>query len=367
MKVKRFIGENTKDVMKKVRQELGKEAIILHTRTIKKPKFFGLVKKTEVEVIAALDDLEDKKKNDSKNNDNLKLDLEIKKLNESMKYIIENTDMKKAEQAKSKDSIPKELEKFIDQLKARGVRHEVAKSLIKDIDRQVNLDGKNHEEIKDIIKLNIKACLEDPEPIDLSAEQRIVFFMGPTGVGKTTTIAKLASDFKLNKKMEVGLITADTYRIAAVEQLKIYADILGIPVKVMYEIKGIYESLSKFKDKDVILIDTAGRSHKNKEQMEELKELIHTVKNKDIFLVLNIGTDIENIVSIVKQYDFVDDFRIIFTKADESENLGNILNAKYYIDKKLSYITTGQNVPDDIEVINVEKISAKLIGANCDE
>ena len=167
--------------------------------------------------------------------------------------------------------------------------------------------------------------------------------------------------------MEVGLITADTYRIAAVEQLKIYADILGIPVKVMYEIKGIYESLSKFKDKDVILIDTAGRSHKNKEQMKELKELIYTVKNKEIFLVLNIGMDIENIVSVVNQYDFVDDFKIIFTKVDESESLGNILNAKYYIDKKLSYITTGQNVPDDIEVLDVEKISEGLIGANRDE
>ena len=358
MKVKRFTGESTTDVMNKVKQELGTEAIILHTRTIKKPKFFGLVKKIEVEVIAALDDVE--KKPDKTNEIDSKLDSEMKKLNDYMKYIIDNTEIKKREE--DKPQISEKLLEFIDILKKNGVKEEVAIDIINNIDKQVNLEDKDPKDVRDIVKYNIKAYLEEAQPINTTDGQKIVFFMGPTGVGKTTTIAKLASKFKLNERKEIGLITADTYRIAAVEQLRIYADILNLPVEVIYEIKEIYESLSKFKDKDVVFIDTAGRSHKNVQQMEELKQLINTVKNKEVFLVVNIGTDIENIKSIVAQYDFVDDFRIIFTKADESEKLGNILNAKFYIDKKLSYITNGQNVPDDIEVVNSDKISEILIG-----
>lgn len=366
MKVKRFTGESTKDVMSKVKQELGSEAIILHTRTIKKPKFFGIIKKEEVEVIAALDNLDDKKQvKDVADRSNEKLNTEIKKLNDSMKYLIENIEIKNKDEGQP--HIHQQLLMYIDILKNNGVREEVALDIIGNIDKQINLNDKDEKTIRDIIKYNIKSYLGNPEPIKSTNEQNIVFFMGPTGVGKTTTIAKLASNFKLNQKQDVGLITADTYRIAAVEQLRIYADILKLPLKVIYEIKGIYESLSNLKDKDIILIDTAGRSHKNSEQMEELRDLIHTVKNKEVFLVLNIGTDIENIKSTIKQYDFVDDFKLILTKADESEKLGNILNIKFYTNNELSYITNGQNVPDDIEVLDIEKISEILIGDNSHE
>lgn len=364
MKVKRFTGESTVEVMNKVKQELGIDAVILHTRTIEKSKFFGLMKKQEVEVIAALDEQKDiPEKKDQE------LNTEIKKLNDSVKYIIENIDSKNMD---SKDEtieekqVSKKLIKFKDRLIENGVKEYVAADIIENIDKQINLENKDDNTIEDIIKCNVKAYLGEVEPITLTPDQKIIFMMGPTGVGKTTTIAKLASYFRLNEKKKVGLITADIYRIAAVEQLKTYADILSVPLKVIYEIKGIYESLSNFKDRDVILIDTAGRSHKNIEQMEELKELITTVKNKEVFLVLNIGTDIDNIRSIIDQYDFAEDFKIIFTKADETEKLGNILNTKFYFDNKLSYITTGQNVPDDIDAIDVEELSKILIGAKTD-
>ena len=366
MKVKRFTGDSTVDVMNKVKQELGSEAIILHTRTIKKPKFFGLIKKEEIEVIAAIDNLDKKKEvKDELERSNTKLNSEIKRLNDSMNYIIENIETKN----KNEDTlqIPKEISMYIDILKNNGVREEVAVDIIKNIGKQINLEDKDEATIREIIKCNIKSYLGNPEAIKLTDEQKIIFFMGPTGVGKTTTIAKLASHFKLNEKKDAGLITADTYRIAAVEQLRIYADILKLPLKVIYEIKGIYESLSNLKDKDIIFIDTAGRSHKNFEQMEELKDLIYTVKNKEVFLVLNIGTDIENIKSTIKQYGFVDNFKLILTKADESEKLGNILNIKYYTNNEISYITDGQNVPDDINVLDVEKISELLIGDNSNE
>lgn len=356
MKVKRFTGESTVEVMNKVKQELGTDAIILHTRTIEKTKFFGIIKKQEVEVIAALDE-----KDDIPEKKDVELNSEIKKLNDSVKYIIENIDSK-GETLEEKQ-ISRQLIKFKDRLIENGVKDYIAVDIIENIDKQINLENKDDSTIEDIIKYNIKALLGEVEPIRLSQDQKVIFFMGPTGVGKTTTIAKLASYFRLDEKKKVGLITADIYRIAAVEQLKTYADILSVPLKVIYDIKGIYESLSSFKDRDVIIIDTAGRSHKNVEQMEELKELVTTIKNKEVFLVLNIGTDIDNIKSIIDQYGFADDFKIIFTKADESEKLGNILNTKFYFKNKLSYMTTGQNVPDDISVIDLEELSKILIGA----
>lgn len=357
MKVKRFTGETTVEVMNKVKQELGTDAIILHSRTIEKPKFFGLIKKQEVEVIAALDE-----KQEVSVKKDTELNTEIKKLNDSVKYIIENIDSKGEDREEKK--ISSKLIKFKDRLISNGVREDIANDIIENIDKQINLEDKDDNTISEIIKYNVKAYLGEVEPIRLTTDQRIIFFMGPTGVGKTTTIAKLASYFRLSEKKKVGLITADIYRIAAVEQLKTYADILSVPLKVIYEIKGIYESLSNFKDRDVILIDTAGRSHKNVEQMDELKQLITTVKNKEVFLVLNIGTDIDNIRAIIDQYGFVDDFKIIFTKSDETDKLGNILNTKFFVDNKLSYITTGQNVPDDISVIDTEELSKKLIGEN---
>lgn len=354
MKVKRFTGSNTQEAMNKVKQELGSEAIILHTRTTTKPIFFGVFKKEEVEIIAALDEKEKKVITEKSDKE---ISSDIKKIQNSIEYIIEN--LNKNSDVKN---VSIKLEKYINILEENGVKRDIATRIIDIIDKQVNLEDKDDATIREIVGYNIKAYLGEPKPIELSSEQKIIFLVGTTGVGKTTTLAKLAANFKLEKKCDVGLITADTYRIAAVEQLKIYAEILKLPINVIYDTKGIYETLSNYRDKDIVFIDTAGRSHKNKSQMGELKELIHTVKNKEVFLVINVGTDIENIHSIIEQYNFIEDYKIIFTKIDESEKIGNILNTKFYVNKDLSYITDGQNVPDDIEIIDTEKITKTILG-----
>jgi len=207
--------------------------------------------------------------------------------------------------------------------------------------------------------------LGKPETIKVNQDGKplTAIFVGPTGVGKTTTLAKIAANYLLNHKKSVGMITADTYRIAAVEQLKTYGEILGIPVSVVYSPNDIRDAVSQHSDKDVILIDTAGRSHRNKTQFEELKALIAASGADEVYLVLSVTTSIRNCREILTSYDFLKDYKLIFTKTDEAPVQGVILNVKYITGKTLSYITTGQNVPDDIEVANIEKITKNLIGS----
>jgi len=191
----------------------------------------------------------------------------------------------------------------------------------------------------------------------------VIIFVGPTGVGKTTTLAKIAANYLLNHKKSVGLITADTYRIAAVEQLKTYAEILGIPVSVVYSASDMSDAVNQYSDKDIILIDTAGRSHRNKAQFEEMKAMVIASGADEVYLVLSSTTSIRSCREIISNYDFLKDYKLIFTKTDEAPVLGIILNIRFITGKKLSYITTGQNVPDDIEIVNVDKITKSLIGS----
>jgi flagellar biosynthesis protein FlhF len=211
----------------------------------------------------------------------------------------------------------------------------------------------------------MSGLLGKSETIDMkkTGGPTVVMFVGPTGVGKTTTLAKIAANYLLNQKKNVGLITADTYRIAAVEQLKTYAEILGIPVKVAYSPVDIRDAVSEYSDKDLVLIDTAGRSHNNKSQFEELKAMINASGADEVYLVMSATTSIRNCREILVAYDFIKDYKLIFTKTDEAPVLGIILNVRYLTGKRLSYITNGQNVPDDIEVANVEKITKNLIGS----
>jgi flagellar biosynthesis protein FlhF len=220
-------------------------------------------------------------------------------------------------------------------------------------------------EIRDILYGKIYDILGEPVTLDIENDRKpnVFIFVGPTGVGKTTTIAKIAANYALNKNKNVGLITADTYRIAAVEQLKTYAEILSMPVDVVYtpdEISGVIEKNS---DKDMVLIDTAGRSYKNKSHFEELKTLIKAANADKIYLLLSMTTSPRTCNEIIKNYSFLEDYDIIMTKIDEAPSNGIILNTKVKTGKNLSYISTGQSVPDDIEVANTKRIAKNITGS----
>lgn len=208
--------------------------------------------------------------------------------------------------------------------------------------------------------------LGQPEVISLTKNKpKVVFFIGPTGVGKTTTIAKIASRFKVEQEKKVALLTADTYRIAAAEQLRTYANILDTPLSIIYTPEDIGKEIEKFADYDLVLVDTAGFSHKNDGQREDMKRLLKNLPaqyERQIYLVLSATTKYKDLIEITDIYDEFCDFHLIFTKLDETSAYGNILNIKLHTGAQLSYVTTGQNVPDDIEVVDTQKLVKLLLG-----
>lgn len=208
--------------------------------------------------------------------------------------------------------------------------------------------------------------LGQPEVISLTKKKpKVVFFIGPTGVGKTTTIAKIASRFKVEQEKKVALLTADTYRIAAAEQLRTYANILDTPLSIIYTPEDIGKEIEKFSDYDLVLVDTAGFSHKNDGQREDMKRLLENLPlqyERQIYLVLSATTKYKDLIEITDIYEEFCDFHLIFTKLDETGAYGNILNIKLHTGAQLSYVTTGQNVPDDIEVVDTQKLVKLLLG-----
>jgi len=168
----------------------------------------------------------------------------------------------------------------------------------------------------------------------------------------------------LNKGKKVALITADTYRIAATEQLRTYANILNIPIKVVYSPNELEDAIKEFEDMDLVLIDTAGRSHKNEEHLQELNLLLEQITDKEIYLVLSATSKFKDLVKITDVYDKFCNYKLIITKLDETNNYGNILNIKLKTDAKLSYITFGQNVPEDFSEINIYEIAKKILGGS---
>jgi flagellar biosynthesis protein FlhF len=239
--------------------------------------------------------------------------------------------------------------------------------IINDIETSIKKEA-NLDSILASVYQKIILKLGEPESIKVGNKKKVVFFVGPTGVGKTTTIAKLASEYKINQNKKVALITADVYRIAAVEQLNTYASILDVPVNVIYSPSEIVDNVKDLSAYDVIMVDTAGRSHKNVEQRNELFEIVNNVKNAeldidiDVFLVLSVTTKYRDLMNIANAYKELEGYKLLFTKLDETGTIGNIMNMRCYTGAPLSYITSGQNVPDDIELADVQKLAKMLLG-----
>ena len=194
---------------------------------------------------------------------------------------------------------------------------------------------------------------------------KVVFFVGPTGVGKTTTIAKIASRFKVEEGRSVALLTADTYRIAAADQLRIYADILNVPLSIIYSAEELGNAILEFMDYELILVDTAGFSHRNlpqKKDMQKLLDAIDGTYEKEVYLVLSATTKYKDLIEIVDAYGEMSDFKLIYTKLDETSLYGNLLNIRLRTGAGMSYITNGQNVPDDIEMFHAQRLVKQLLG-----
>jgi len=347
MKIKRYVTESFQEALAKINAELGKDAVILYSRNIKRGGIMGLFSKPKLEVIAALEE----KVNFPEKDRIEKLEREL----DGLKNYVRTMENGNTQKKYKNEFVEKYKNIFIEQ----ELHPEITESLLEDF-----YDfAASAEIIEAEIKKRLYRIIGDPVTINVSSGKKpcTVIFIGPTGVGKTTTLAKIAADLALNKGYKIALITADTYRIAAVEQLKVYADILSIDLEVIYNPLEIVKAIKKFSDKDFILIDTAGRSHKNQRHMLDLVKMFNSYNFDEVFLLLSANMRVKDIDEISRAYNFLPDYKLIITKLDETSVLGTIVNARYITKKPLSYVTFGQNVPEDIEIANTSKIVEILL------
>ena len=250
-----------------------------------------------------------------------------------------------------------------DALKFQELRDDVMQDIIRKIPPATMVLEKDSPEAVKALGDYLHSVLKTGNGIGLKAGRpKIVALIGTTGVGKTTTVAKIAAKFVLEKGVrEIALIAADNYRIAAVEQLKTYSDILGLPLEVVFTTADLKAKLRQHRDKKLILIDTAGRSQNNEEQMGELKDFLATEPSIEKHLVLSATTKERDAEAIFERFAACRPDRILLTKTDETENVGFIVNLLFDRRLALSYLTTGQTVPDDIEPAKPEALARLML------
>ena len=350
MKVKKYVGDTIQDTIFKVKADLGSDAIILNTRKYKKGGFLGLkiFGEKKVEVLAALED-------DNSDVSNEKTLEEIDKL----KNMLNNMERERKKEGSYEENLSSEIADIYNNLLEQGVKENIAQELIED------LKDDNGEINIDQLKNNIKSAIGNPAPINRGQSLKIIAFIGPTGVGKTTTIAKLAAKFALQEELKVGMVTADTYRIAAVQQLETYSDIMNIPLEVVYSEKELKEVINgKFEDFDLIFLDTAGSSWTDKMQLGRLKNFTDKDLVTETHLLISLNTKTEDINKILDNFSTLEPDKIILTKVDEASKYGDIINLRNKYNLPYSYITYGQDVPDDIVEADTNKLFEYLLGDN---
>ncbi len=419
MIIKKFQGETETEAILAAKEEMGSEAVVMNIKTIKPKGIFSIFRKSVVEVTAALEEKDTKQAakqqytsqrfagnrqagsigtsinlvsdekpdiyNDNNKSESAAIEEKLQKLQLMLeKQIVKEKTSSDSEEKKvdtSDNDAQKEL--FVDNDKAKNlsclklvynklIDNEVAEVFANQIISEVENSLVKEAPLDNVLAaVYQKIILKLGEPVAIetdSDKKKVIFLVGPTGVGKTTTIAKLASSLKLGKKAKVALMTSDTYRIAAVEQLRTYANILDVPLSVVYTESEVETTLEKLSDYDIILVDTAGRSHKDTEQCEEIFRMVNAADpektgfERDVYLVVSATTKYRDLVRITKAYETLGDYKIIFTKLDETFGYGNIINIAMLTGKSMSYTTFGQNVPDDIDVIDVQEIAKQLLG-----
>lgn len=398
MIIKKYQAKTEAEATENAKKELGENVVVMNVRNVKRRGIFAIFKPKMIEVTVALEEESEKRPVVKKSTPEVK---EPPKEIIKTEVIVEKVDNSAIEE--KLDSLQNILEKQLKTDNAKAESHEEAKEDNKEdkdgketknelevfmkllyntmIDNEVDEKYANQiiEEIEKIQKPNMpfdyalaniyqKMILKFGKPETITPAKKgpkVIFFIGPTGVGKTTTIAKLASKFMVEDKKKGALLTADTYRIAAAEQLRTYANILEMPFKVIYTVEDLETAIQENWECDYIFVDTAGHSHKNSEQRDDMIAFEKSVEGKvekEVYLVVSATTKYKDLLSIADTYGAITEFKLIFTKLDETSEIGNLLNLRLYTNASLSYVTNGQNVPDDIEEFNPQKTVKQLLG-----
>ncbi|WP_422121932.1 flagellar biosynthesis protein FlhF [Planococcus sp. X10-3] len=380
MRLKTYIVQNVSEALPMIKRDLGADALILNTKKVKVGGFIGFFQKEKLEVTAAVEAKPKKKKAvqpekdepsvadiqqpappyspNSVNHKNSADERETGDLINELKGIKQFM-----MQSMQEDHLPVTLQPLNQRLNSQEVTKEIqseilSKMMLK-LGQQPDIStAQIHRMAKtEIIRLiglhQQKPEVKDPE---------IICFIGPTGVGKTTTIAKIAADLMLREGKRVGLITSDTYRIAAVEQLKTYAGILNIPIQVVDSAEDLTLAMTELKACDIILMDTAGRNYQQKQYIDDLEALLSDKNKIQINLVLSLTSKYEDMRKIIDNFQTIKMDQLLLTKQDETSSSGAILNLVYHYSIPVTYIANGQNVPDDILAATPELIANFVLG-----
>ncbi|MGO0061705.1 flagellar biosynthesis protein FlhF [Brevibacillus fluminis] len=261
--------------------------------------------------------------------------------------------------------LPDALRKVRDRLMEQELLPELSMVVLQEMTKRLEkTESLADEEANQLAATVIQEQVAAAAPVSthISRTTKVAFFFGPTGVGKTTTIAKLAADAMLKERRKVGFITTDTFRIGAVEQLKTYANILNVPLEVVFAAKDLPIAMDRLAHCDLIFVDTAGRNYRNNEYVKGIMDLLEKETDSENYLILSLTSRYSDMKPIVQNFQDVSIHKVIFTKADETMIFGSILNVTHEFGLKLSYITIGQNVPDDIVIATPEVVASLILG-----
>ena len=376
-----------------VKRVMGPDAVILHTRTLTIKRFLGLRRREIVEITAGRQGPRATRRIPSPTRylesnrqggvavapppqvhlppaprfaEHLQ-PIDQTLLNDLMSQMRGLTDkVTRIEQETIAPEVPKALRDEFELLVENQVERDLAEEICKTIHGSLRPD---HLTQKQFVREKIAEQLERLIPTSgaivrtTTTGPHVVALIGPTGVGKTTTIAKLAAKLKLDENRKVGLITLDTFRIAAVDQLKKYADIIGSPLKVVGTPDDLREAVASMRECDFVLIDTAGRSPLDALKLSELKTFLDAAAPQEVHLVISTVVSRECMELAIQKFGAVRLDKLIFTKLDELRHVGTILSVVRTARKPLSYVTTGQDVPDDIEVARGRRMAQLILGS----
>ncbi|MGN1386536.1 MAG: flagellar biosynthesis protein FlhF [Bacillus sp. (in: firmicutes)] len=364
MKVKKYNAPTMSSALEKIRAELGQDAVIINSKVLYTGGFLGFFKKKSIEVVAAVDP--EMEKLEIPTLKNKKVMPQPKSVNLPDKEVF--ADLVKMPVLSSASGMEAEITEIKKMVKSLNTTKQIAlHENVQKITELLTEQEISAEVIDDIVlllsnslekeSLTYAECLELTKTFMLTKlpsvelalfQKKFINVVGPTGVGKTTTIAKLAAESAIKYGKKIAFITTDTYRIAAIEQLKTYATILNIPIEVAYNLEDFQKATEKFSHYDLVFIDTAGRNFRNKEYVKELRNIIDFEQELETYLVLALTSKQRDMEAIVNQFSLIPITHFIFTKMDETASLGSMFNMVESHNVSVAYVTNGQNVPDDI-------------------
>lgn len=378
MYVRKFYAKNMPEAMKTIRAEMGKDAVILHSEKKRQPGFWGFFRPARLEVTAAVDkDLRDfPTPTKGAMDDVKKMRRELADLKFTMTQVSRHQESQLAaktiRQQPGEYTLPPRvtsLDNWYKRLLEQGVVVELAQQIIQSVADELSRWALDNETVlNEHLHWHLSKQLKVAPLLDVnSGNSKICFVVGPTGVGKTTTIAKLAANFKQQHKAKVMMITADTYRVAAIPQIKAFGELLDIPTAVAYSPQDLANIIQQNSDYDLVLVDTPGKSQQATAEVNEVGDFLSVVPKKTVYLAIAAGTAYQNMRQILAAFNSMPLDSLIFTKTDETITFGQAYSLASLSGISLSYLTTGQHVPEDIEIASAEKVIDLLVGEIPDE